>query len=108
MNTTEAAAWTSFVSLTQKFLGNIRDDNYKDIVKNCLNSFRLLGCNMSIKVHYLFSHLKNFPDNLGDVSDEQGERFHQDIKIMEDRYKGRWGRTMLADYCWSLKGIAAI
>ena len=58
---------------------------------------------MSIKVHYLFSHLENFSDNLGDVSNEQGERFHQDIKIMEDRYKGRWGSTMLADYCWSLK-----
>ena len=25
-----------------------------------------------------------FPDNLGDVSNEQGERFHQDIKIMKN------------------------
>jgi len=65
--------------------------------------FHLLGCNISIKVHFLFSHIENFPDNLSGVSDEQGERFHQDIKIMENRYKGRWGSTMLADYCWSLK-----
>ena len=28
-----------------------------------------------------------FADNLGDVSEEQGERFHQDIKVMEDRYQ---------------------
>jgi len=41
---------------------------------------------MSIKVHFLFNHVERFPDNLGDVSDEQGERFHQDIKIMEERY----------------------
>ncbi|XP_056636856.1 uncharacterized protein LOC130445312 [Diorhabda sublineata] len=49
-----------------------------------------LGCNMSIKVHYLHSHLDRFPDNLGEITEEQGERFHQDIKCMEDRYQGRW------------------
>ncbi|PNF13896.1 hypothetical protein B7P43_G10663, partial [Cryptotermes secundus] len=59
--------------------------------------------NMSIKVHYLHSHLDSFPENLGDTSEEQGERFHQDIKTMEDRYQGRWDTHMMADYCWSLK-----
>ena len=54
---------------------------------------------MRIKVHFLFSHIGNFPENLGDVSDEQGKRFHQDIKIMEERYQGRWGKTMMADFC---------
>jgi len=39
---------------------------------------------------------ENFPENLGDVSDEQGQRFHQDIKIMEERYQGRRGITRLA------------
>ena len=43
---------------------------------------------MSIKVHFLHSHLNRFPENLGDVSDEQGERLHQDIKVMEERYQG--------------------
>ncbi|GBM72637.1 hypothetical protein AVEN_238222-1 [Araneus ventricosus] len=37
------------------------------------------------------------------VSDEQGERFHQDIKEMERRYQGRWDVNMMADYCWCLK-----
>ena len=54
---------------------------------------------MSIKVHFLFSHTDKFPDNLGDVSDEQGERYHEDIKIQEERYQGRWSLTMMADYC---------
>ena len=31
-----------------------------------------------------------FSYNLGSVSDEQGERFHQDISLMEKRYKGKW------------------
>ena len=29
----------------------------------------------------------HFPPNLGDVSDEDGERFHQNIKVMESGYK---------------------
>ena len=44
---------------------------------------------MILKVHFLFSQLDRFPDNLCDVSDEQGERFHQDIKVMEERCQGR-------------------
>ena len=40
-----------------------------------------------------------FPENLGDVSEEQGD---QDIKIMEERYQGRWDSNMMADYCWAL------
>ena len=38
---------------------------------------------MSIKKHFL--HLDRFPANCGDVSDDQGERFHQAIKEMERR-----------------------
>ncbi|KRX78454.1 putative ATP-dependent RNA helicase DDX23 [Trichinella sp. T6] len=32
-----------------------------------------------LKLHFLHSHLDFFPQNLGDVSEEQGERFHHDI-----------------------------
>ncbi|UYV68012.1 Transposase [Cordylochernes scorpioides] len=42
---------------------------------------------MSLKIHFLHSHLDFFPDNLGAVSDEHGERFHQDISSMEKRYQ---------------------
>jgi hypothetical protein len=43
-----------------------------------------------------------FPENLGAVSEEQGEHFHQDIKEMERRYQGRWNVNMMGDYCWML------
>jgi len=33
----------------------------------------------------------------------KGERFHQDIKFMEERYQGQWGKTMVADFCWCLE-----
>ena len=58
---------------------------------------------MGIKLHFLHSHPSRFPENLVDVSDEQGERFHQDITDMEVRYQGHWDATMLADYYWSIK-----
>jgi hypothetical protein len=35
---------------------------------------------MSLNVHFLHSHLDFIPENLEEVSDDQGERFHQDIK----------------------------
>lgn len=57
---------------------------------------------MSLKVHVLHSHLDFFAENLGDVSDEHGERFHQDISVMEKHFKGKWNPGMLADY-WNIK-----
>ena len=102
MTAVEAQAWVAFTNVVQGFLGNKKDNNYKDIVDELLLSLRGLGCRISIKLHYLHSHLDKFPDNLGDVSEEQGERYHQDIKVMEDRYQGRWNSYMMSDYCWSL------
>jgi hypothetical protein len=64
---------------------------------------KYMGCNMSLKVYFLGSHLDFFPENLGAVSDEHGERFHQNIYNMEKRYQGKWSLSMLVDYCWTLK-----
>ncbi|CAH0550101.1 unnamed protein product [Brassicogethes aeneus] len=44
----------------------------------------------------------NNPENLGDVSDEHGERFHQQMNAMERRYHGFWDAAMMGDYIWSL------
>jgi hypothetical protein len=57
---------------------------------------------MSLKVHFLDSHLDFFPENLGVFSDEHGERFHQDISNMEKRYQ-YVEPQYVADYCWTLK-----
>jgi hypothetical protein len=62
--------------------------------------FKVLGCSMSLKLHFLHTHVDFFPENLGAVSEEQGEHFHQDIKEMEQRYQGRWNVNMMGNYCW--------
>jgi len=46
--------------------------------------------------------LRFFRPNLTDVSEEHGERFHQDIQVMEKRYQGRWDDAMMEDYVWTL------
>ena len=38
-----------------------------------------------------------FKPNLGEVSEEHGARFHQDILTMEKRYQGRWDAVMMGD-----------
>jgi hypothetical protein len=59
----------------KNFLGNKKADNYTQLVEDMLIHFNRLGCNMSVKLH----HLDRFPENLGDFSEEQVERFHQDV-----------------------------
>lgn len=103
MDNLQLAAWKAFRSICKDFLGNHRSPNYMDIVQELLQSYEALGCKMSLKVHFLMSHMDFFPDNMGSVSDEHGERFHQDISLMEKRYKGKWSAPMLADFCWMLQ-----
>ena len=83
-------------------LWNNRSPDYAQIVGQMIDNYRKAGCKMSLKVHFLNSHLDFFPDNCGQFSEQQGERFHQDISVMENRYKGKWNTQMMADYCWGL------
>ncbi|GBM06214.1 hypothetical protein AVEN_269619-1 [Araneus ventricosus] len=103
MKTNERKAWESFKLVITSFLGNKKDPNYKSIVEEMIKNFKISGCSMSLKVHFLYSHLDYFPENLGKVSEEQGERFHQDIKEMRRRYQGKWNLSMIADYRWMLQ-----
>ena len=95
-------AWKSFYKAVKKFLCNYKDSDFENIVGNRLGNLKALGCSMSLKLHFLKSHLSCFPENLGAVSEEQGERFHQDIKEMERRYQGQWNVNMIVDYYWML------
>ena len=93
----EKAAWEAFKSIFAKFLGNRRAEDYDIAVNELLKTYRKLGCNMSLKIHFFHFHLDFFPSNCGAMSDEHGERFHQDISAMERRYQEKWNASMLAD-----------
>ncbi|GBM69837.1 hypothetical protein AVEN_198543-1 [Araneus ventricosus] len=67
-----------------------------------LTAYEAQGCKMSLKVHFLHSHIDCLPGNLGAYSEEKSERFHQNDRDVERRYQGRLDVNMLADYCWML------
>jgi hypothetical protein len=43
------------------FLGNHKAPNYIHLVEQILEAYRLIVCNMSLKIHFLQSHLDFFP-----------------------------------------------
>ncbi|GBO14967.1 hypothetical protein AVEN_173025-1 [Araneus ventricosus] len=102
LNRKEKRAWLAFKNVCMNFLGNKKSDNYVAHVRELLSAYKAMWCNMSLKVLYLHSHLNFFPENLCTVSDEHGERFHQDIAQFERRFSGKWNASTLAEYSWSL------
>jgi hypothetical protein len=81
------------VQVVNNFLGNTKAAKHALLISSMLKAFQKLRCLMSIKMHFLFSHMEKFPENLGAVSDEQGERFHQDMREIEERYQDSLGRS---------------
>ena len=98
----ERVAWTAFKSVVYNFIGNYKAPNFVELVESMLQAYKSMNCNMLLKMHFLHSHLDFFPANLDAVSDEHGERFHQDIANMDKRYQGKWSPSMLGDYSWTL------
>ena len=74
MNNKEMRTWFSFVAVMENFLCN------ETLVTILFSAFHHLGCNVSVKLHFLYSHLDRFPENFGAISDERGKQFHQDLK----------------------------
>ena len=50
----------------------------------------------------LHSHLDFFSENMGAISDEHGEKFHQQLLVMEQRYVTKYDVNMMGDYIWHL------
>ena len=73
-----------------------------------LQNFREMEVNMSLKIHIPHSHLDFFPENLGAVSDEHGERFHQDIAEIEKRYQSKWSVIVLVGVSWLMNQMLII
>ena len=81
MNVVERNAWEAFRMVATYFLGNNKCEDYEVIVESLIQHYKLVGCRVSVKLHYLHLHLECFRPNLGDVSDEHGERFSKTSKL---------------------------
>ena len=96
------AFWIAFCNVGHGFLGNHKSPSYMEIIHTLIKTFQKLCCRMSLKLHFLHAHKDFFRECLGDVSEEHGERFHQDISIRGKRYKNRCNVSMMGDYIWSI------
>ena len=57
LNETERNTWLSFKRICKDFLGNHKTANYQDVVQDLLTSDKAMGCNMSLKIHFLETQL---------------------------------------------------
>jgi len=79
LNETERNAWLSFKRICKDILGNHKAANYQDVMQYLLISYKAVGWNMSLKIHFLESHLDFFPENLSEVSDKHSQDFTQTL-----------------------------
>ena len=66
----ELDAWRNIVKVKENFLGSFRSQSYEDIISCMIDSFHRQGVKMSLKIHFLDSHVKFFPSDLGKFSDQ--------------------------------------
>ncbi|KAG9472349.1 hypothetical protein GDO78_020011 [Eleutherodactylus coqui] len=57
---------------------------------------------MSLKLQILDAHLDHFKRNMGESSEERGERFHQDVMAFARRYQAQYNESVMGDYIWGL------
>ena len=94
---TEKSAWLTFRAVCLNFLGNIKAENYNELVENKLNAYQTMRCNMSLKIHFYI--------HTGTYSLSTWAQWATNMwkgSTMEKRYVGKSSQNMLADYCWNL------
>ena len=57
---TEKVAWNVFRDVAHNFLGNAKAPNYIELVEHMINSYKNMGCNVSLKIHFLHMECKFF------------------------------------------------
>ncbi|GBM49167.1 hypothetical protein AVEN_148087-1 [Araneus ventricosus] len=57
MGNKEKEAWDTFKDVVHRVLENAKDPLYKTIVQRMLTAYEAQGCKMSLKVHFLHSHI---------------------------------------------------
>ena len=61
LNSTKRRARKALENIYGNFLGNEKAENYSETVQKLISSHSAVGCNMSLKLYFLRSHLEFFP-----------------------------------------------
>jgi len=70
LNSTKRRARKALENIYGNFLGNEKAENYSENAQELIASCSVLGCNMSLKLHFLHSHVGFFSENIAAVSKE--------------------------------------
>ena len=89
LTSTERRAWKSFENVCRNFLVNEKASNYSESVQETISSHRVVECSMSLKLHFLHSHLDFCTESKAAISDEHDEMSHQYISQIEKMYGGK-------------------
>jgi hypothetical protein len=85
-------------------LGYHKVANYQDVVQDLLTSVKAMGCNMSLKMHFLESYLDSFSPKISVKSAKNTVKdFTKTLRLWKRRTNANEPLSMLADYCWAVK-----
>ena len=105
---TEVRAWFFFKQIFQNLLGNNQTQEYEEMVQELIKSFQQLASLMSVKMHFLNSHLDYFPDNCQDYGEEQGNKESVFIKTFKSwrlsiiaTAMSIWWRIAVGNWIWN-------
>jgi len=73
----ELVAWDCVKAVIDNVLGIHRSENWHILIEDMLTAFHCLNVRMSLKIHFLHSHVEKFAVQSPNESDEHGERFYQ-------------------------------
>lgn len=99
------SAWMSLKPTIANFLGNHRNSQYRKVVYDLMKNFRQLGARMSVKMHFLRSHLNYyiFQKNVETSVENRVSAFSKISVLWRNPIKVYENVNFLADYCWCLK-----
>lgn len=60
MDKTELAAWRAFRGVCNGLMGKHKVDESKVVVDELIKCYKDLGCNISLQLHFLHTHLSFF------------------------------------------------
>lgn len=85
----EAVSWKCFKKIVKSLLGNHKANNYKQLITERLKNNE--GCNPSLKIQFLDSHM-NFSPPILEVTNMENA-----FTTMDIFYQGKWNPRMLAE-----------
>lgn len=75
--------WEAFRTVVDNFLGNHEVPRCWHLIKTIIQTYRTIGWNVLLKIHFLHCHFWFLFTNLTDNSDNHGVKLHEEFSTMQ-------------------------